>query len=40
MDEAVKKVFGSLGGVNEAFRKREEIREAIGTRVLRELRLK
>ena len=40
MDEAVKKVFGSLGGVNEAVRKREEIREAIGTRVLRELRLK
>ena len=40
MDEAVKKVFGSLGGVNEALRKREEIREAIGTRVLRELRLK
>ncbi len=40
MDEAVKKVFGSLGGVNEAFRKREEIREAFGTRVLRELRLK
>jgi len=40
MDEAVKKVFGSLSGVNEAFRKREEIREAIGTRVLRELRLK
>ncbi|HEX9266172.1 MAG TPA: hypothetical protein VF965_01670 [Candidatus Limnocylindria bacterium] len=40
MDEAVKKVFGSLGGINEAVRKREEIREAIGTRVLRELRLK
>ena len=40
MDEAVKKVFGSLGGINVAVRKREEIREAIGTRVLRELRLK
>jgi hypothetical protein len=40
MDAVVKKVFGSLGGVNEMFRKREEIREAIGSRMLRELVLK
>lgn len=40
MDAAVKKVFGSLGGMQEMFRKREEIREAIGTRLLRELRFK
>jgi hypothetical protein len=40
MDAAVKKVFGSLGGLNEMFRKREEIREAIGTRLLREMHLK
>jgi hypothetical protein len=40
MDATMKKVIGSLGDLNEMFRKREEIREAIGTRVLRELRLK
>ena len=40
MDAAVKKVFGSLGGMQEMFRKREEIREAIGTRLLREMRFK
>jgi hypothetical protein len=40
MDAVVKKVFGSLGGVNDMFRKREEIREAIGSRMLRELMLK
>jgi hypothetical protein len=40
MDAVVKKVFGSLGGVNDMFRKREEIREAIGSRMLRELVLK
>ncbi len=36
----MKKVVGSLGGLNEMFRKREEIRENMGTRMLRELRLK
>lgn len=40
MDSILKKVIGSLGDLNEMFRKREEIREAIGIRVLRELRLK
>jgi hypothetical protein len=40
MDAVLKKVFGSLGGVNDMFRKREEIREAIGSRMLRELVLK
>ena len=40
MDAVMKKVFGSLGGVNDMFRKREEIREAIGSRLLRELVLK
>jgi hypothetical protein len=40
MDAMVKKVFGSLEGMQEMFRKREEIREAIGTRLLREMRFK
>ncbi len=40
MDATMKKVIGSLGDLNEMFRKREEIREAIGSRTLRELRLK
>jgi len=40
MDVTMKKVIGSLGDLNEMFRKREEIREAIGSRTLRELRLK
>ena len=40
MDATLKKVFGSLGGFQEMFRKREEIREAIGTRLLREMHLK
>jgi L-rhamnose mutarotase len=40
MDAAVKKVFGSLGSMQEMFRKREEVREAIGTRLLREMRFK
>lgn len=40
MDATMKKVIGSLGDLNEMFRKREEIREAIGNRMLRELRLK
>lgn len=40
MDAMVSKVFGSLEGMQEMFRKREEIREAIGTRLLREMRFK
>ncbi|HEV8230357.1 MAG TPA: hypothetical protein VGQ86_10385 [Candidatus Limnocylindria bacterium] len=40
IDATLKKVFGSLGGFQEMFRKREEIREAIGTRLLREMHLK
>ena len=40
LDAAVKKVFGSLGSMEEMFRKREEVREAIGTRLLREMRFK
>ena len=40
MDAAVKKVFGSLGGMQEMYRKREEVREAIGTRLMREMRFK
>jgi hypothetical protein len=40
VDATMKKVFGSLGGVQETFRKREEIREAIGTRLLREYHFK
>lgn len=40
MDAMVKKVFGSLDGMQEMLRKREEIREAIGSRLLRELRFK
>jgi hypothetical protein len=40
VDAAVKKIFGSLGGMEEMLRKREEIREAIGIRLLREMRFK
>jgi hypothetical protein len=40
MDTVMKKVIGSLGDLNEMFRKREDLREAIGSRMLRELRLK
>ena len=40
MDAAVKKVFGSLGSLEEMYRKREEVREAIGTRLMREMRFK
>lgn len=39
-DATVKKIFGSLGGMEEMLRKREGIREAIGTRLLREMRFK
>ena len=40
MEATVKKIFGSLGGMEEMLRKREGIREAIGTRLLREMRFK
>jgi hypothetical protein len=40
IDATLKKVIGSLGGLNEMFRKREDIREAIGSRILREVRFK
>jgi hypothetical protein len=40
MDAGVKKVFGSLEGMQAMLRKREEIREAIGTRLLREMQFK
>ena len=40
MDAIMNKVIGSLGDLNEMFRKREEIRESIGNRMLRERRLK
>jgi hypothetical protein len=39
-DATVKKIFGSLEGMEEMLRKREGIREAIGTRLLREMRFK
>jgi hypothetical protein len=40
MDATLRKVIGSLGGLQEMFRRREEIREALGTRLLREMHLK
>jgi hypothetical protein len=40
MDAAVQKVFGSLGSMAETFRKREEIRESLGARLMRELHFK
>ena len=40
MDATVRKIFGSLGGMQEMLRKREGIREAIGTRLLREMRFR
>jgi hypothetical protein len=39
-DAGIKKVFGSLKEMEEMLRKRDEIREAIGMRLLREMRLK
>ncbi|TMC72888.1 MAG: hypothetical protein E6J13_04420 [Chloroflexi bacterium] len=39
-DSSVKKVFGSLENVQEMFRKRQEVREAIGSRLMREVRFK
>jgi hypothetical protein len=40
MEATVKKMFGSLGAVEETLRKREGIREAIGSKLLREMRFK
>jgi len=40
VDAGIKKVFGSLEGMEEMLRKRDEIREAIGIRLLREMRFK
>lgn len=40
MDATLKKVIGSLGGMQEIVRKRQEIRETLGTRLLREVHLK
>ena len=40
MDTMVKTVFGSLGGMQEMLRKREDIREQIGSRLLREVHFK
>jgi hypothetical protein len=37
-DAGVKKALGSLEAMQELLRKREEIREAIGVRLLREMR--
>ena len=39
-DATLKKVFGSFEGFQEMFRRREEMRQAIGTRLLREMHLK
>jgi len=39
-DAGIKKVFGSLEEMEEMLRKREEIREAIGMKLLREMRFK
>jgi hypothetical protein len=39
-DAGVKKVFGSLEAMQEMLRKREDIREPLGSRLLREMRFK
>ena len=39
-DSSVKEVFGSLENVQEMFRKRQEVREAFGSRLMREVRFK
>ena len=39
-DAGIKKVFGSLEEMEEMLRKREEIREAIGMKLLREMHFK
>ena len=40
LEAGAKKVLGSLEAMDELLRKREEIREAIGVRLLREMRFK
>ena len=40
LDSSVKKVFGSLQSAQEMFRKRQEVCEAIGSRLLREMHFK
>jgi len=40
MDAVIKKVHGSLGAAQESFRMREEIRESLGGRLMREIQLK
>jgi hypothetical protein len=40
LDATVKKLFGSLGNMEEALRKREGMREAIGMKLMREMRFK
>jgi hypothetical protein len=39
-DAVLKRTIGSLGSFQEMMREREEFREALGTRLLREFRLK
>jgi len=39
-DATVKKLFGSLASIEEALRKREGMREAIGMKLMREMRFK
>ena len=39
-DAVLKRTIGSLGSLQEMMREREEFREALGTRLLREFRLK
>lgn len=39
-DASLKKVFGSLEAFQDMYRKRQEVREAIGQRLLREFRFK
>lgn len=40
LEAVAKKVMGSIEGYHEMMRKREDVREAIGTKTLRELRFK
>ena len=40
LDATVKKLFGSIGGMEEMLRKREGMREAIGMKLMREMRFK
>ena len=40
MDASLKKVFGSVGSWQETVRKRDEMRESIGAKLMREMRFK